>query len=723
MSTNFRKVFQPFRGRRGTKRRTALLRFVGQFLGVDTSVLLITWEELYLQIERDEGKLQAVLKMKAFYNYSLRYSCGLSSPPIPFTRTDKDGFPKKLGKFKPYLLGSPDARRAALTILQLYKLVKVEPPYTLQSVTGVYTGKEDLEWIGDFKYVVNQVFPLDEQHTRISKLKPGFHISGSNGPNGPSLGSAFVDREVIKGTNLEESIKELSSLTGFTYLSGLLTSTSCTPEIAHKNKRQAVHSRIRIKYEPGGKARPFAIVDFFSQSSLKSIHDFTMDWLKGVRTDGSKDHSIAAKAVREWTKFPKLRTWSFDLTTATDRFPVFLQEIVLEQMFGQKIKDCWKDIICNRTFIGPQGEEVRFSVGQPLGALSSWSVFAITHHLLLQTAAFRSFKREFKWFKHYRMIGDDITISGYEPVAKEYKSMLDSLGVNISIDKSVLPEQCSDGNCAEIAKRLFQNGIEVTPLPPNAIIENLENPIGFKNLLENAWDRGYLRAGSPYPVQSIHLNKMEWTSLTFPIRNRTPLFKGVRAIYPGWDPFDNAPAGLDPGWFIWYDVPDEIIEKASRRFLFSKVNDAVEESLSIQQRILLARYMKSEREDLPQGGDWKPGPFDCHPEILTEVFSELQEVLMKYQKSLWDDNILLGDVEDLYKFIGSLHRYLEPKILLTGRSKFRDQKQKTLVFMSSMVKFVNSIVVNNNFDILDQEPEVERFALAEELDFFPLDYE
>lgn len=723
MSTKHSEGFTPFRGRRGADRMKAITLFIKQFLGVDTKSLMHKWIEIYSKIERFEGKLQAVRKTKDLYNYALRYSCGVQVDPLPFVRSNKKGVPLLLKEFLPYLNGTNDSRRAALTVLQLFKLIIVEPPYALTSITEPYRGQERPEWIDCFKSVINEVFPLHEQQTRISQLKTGFHISGSNGPNGPAVGNAFVDREVIRGTNLEQSVKRLSQLTNFEALSDLMRTTEGNVcEFSHIKGRVPSHSRIRIKYEPGGKARPFAICDFFSQSSLKSIHSFTMKWLRSIDEDSSKEHSMAAKTVKEWTSDKDSKIWSYDLTSATDRFPVFLQEIVLEQMFGSDIKDCWKDIILNRTFTGPKNEEVRFAVGQPLGALSSWSVFSITHHLILQTAANYG-QQNFCWFKSYRMIGDDIVIHNNTRVAERYKSILESLSVDISINKSITPEQCSDGIVGEVAKRLFHNGFEVTPLPPAAIVEAFENPIGLRNLIENSCERGYLRASSPYPVQSLGLRKAQWASLTFPVRNRCPQLNGVTSLFRVGNFYDEFPAGLDPGWFIWETIPNEIIIKASRRFLFKKVNDAVKESLNIQQRVLLARYMKSEREDLPQGGDWQPGPFDCHPEILAEVFTELQDILMINQSRLWDDNLLLGDVVDLYAFIGQLHKYLEPRILLVGRSKVINEKAKTLIFMASIVKFTSSIVINNRESELDIEPEMDSFALADDLGFYDLDFE
>lgn len=690
MSTNQQTPrFSGFDGRQGTAFRRYLITYVQQFLGVDIKDILANWELLFNHSLKNEGRIQTVKKWKSFYDYASRYSCGLRTDPLPFVRANKEGFPTILKDFRPLLLGTPDARRAALTVLQLYKMESIEPPYSLSSITEPYSGQESPEWIDLFKEVVEREFPSDQQQLRVKSLKPGFHISGKSGPNGPCIGTAFVDREAIRGTNIEASVMDLASATGFKDLYRLLdySNVACNTVNTYDG-RPKFHSRISIKYEPGGKARPFAICDFFTQSALNSIHRFCMNWLKSQVTDGTAQHSRAAQTVRKWSANPKVPLWSYDLTSATDRFPIFLQEIVVKQMFGNRIGELWKDLISNRTFKGPKGEMVRFATGQPLGALSSWAVFAITHHLLLQTAARESFGSKSKWFKYYRMIGDDICIARSDKVASLYKGYLDSLNVSISANKSVLPEQCSRGNCAELAKRLFHEGVEVTPVPPLAILESSRNLIGFKNLIESSWDRGYYSAGSPYPVQSVLSSKIEFAAFTFPVRNRCPQLNGVTSLFQFGNIEDNAPAGLNPNWFIWYDLPIEFINDSVRRFLFERVEDAVEKSVRIQHLVLRSQYQKSKRDQLPQGGDWQPGPFDCHPEILAEVFTELQDILDENRDKIWTDKYLKGDIADLYSFVGQLHKYLEPEIFLIGRD-LHDEKRKTSIFVSAVIKYVS----------------------------------
>lgn len=66
---------------------------------------------------------------------------------------------------------------------------------------------------------------------------------------------------------------------------------------------------------------------------------------------------------------------------------------------------------------------VRYSVGQPMGFLSSWPAMALSHHVLVHTAFMRAYKRvdasgnlgvfnrsNLGMFDKYVILGDDIVI-------------------------------------------------------------------------------------------------------------------------------------------------------------------------------------------------------------------------------------------------------------------------------------------------------------------------
>nr|UUW21468.1 MAG: RNA-dependent RNA polymerase [Hangzhou mito-like virus 1] len=691
------EVIPHFRGRKGSRRLRILLSFIKEILDVDTLGLFRIWNYRFQRTAMSEGTVNAVRKFKSLYDFSLRWSVGAPKQPIPYTKVGKNGFPLVIREFEPYLSsGTPNESRAALTILQLYKLMDCKAEYSLASITNPYSGEESPRWIGVFENVLAQMFPSGNLDRRKARLKPGFHVSGRNGPNGPALGSAYIDRLAIMGTPLEGYIRDLAIETRSIRLVKLLAETDVTYDVNHKSgNRRPEHSRIRIKYESGAKARPFAICDYFTQCSLKPIHDYVMDWLKSHPCDGTNNHAHAFNAVRMATLDRNKEFFSFDLTTATDRFPVYLQRMTVAAMFGPRIGELWSSIITDREFLGPRGERVRWAVGQPLGALSSWGVFAITHHAIIQVAYRNAYPNSWNrfhkkgsvfWFRNYRIIGDDVCIMGSRRVAEEYRKILENLGVEISNAKSFIPEASGTGfPVAELAKRVCKQGVEYTPVPPDAILMREETSQGLRLSIESALDRGYSRAGSPYPVQSLLPLRQEWASLMFPLRGIAPPFKGLRDLSSAWDRTKDPPAGLSPGWFFWADYPEEGLESAIKTYVFDRITKSVQEANRMISSI--SRAMSSGKP-IAQGGDWQPEYHQCQSRILLEPLGDIVRALDDASVDVVD-LVFGGDysADQLDRFIGRVSKLLDPRQIILGR-KARDEKYLTRRFWSETIKYL-----------------------------------
>lgn len=62
---------------------------------------------------------------------------------------------------------------------------------------------------------------------------------------------------------------------------------------------------------------------------------------------------------------------SCDMSAATDRLPLSLQKIILGFKFGNEYARAWGDLLTARYYMNTQGKHIYYSVGQPMGALSS----------------------------------------------------------------------------------------------------------------------------------------------------------------------------------------------------------------------------------------------------------------------------------------------------------------------------------------------------------------
>lgn len=168
-----------------------------------------------------------------------------------------------------------------------------------------------------------------------------------------------------------------------------------------------------FKAEGAGKVRVFAIPNSFKQALLRPAHDWCMSILKGIQMDGTYDQ------VRPLRRISKLRRlFSFDLSSATDRFPLSVQALTINSIFDPLTAYSW--VVCGlganafscQTSSSNRPDTfglVRFATGQPLGLLSSWPLFALCHHFIVWFCANKVYPG--KVFKRYALLGDDIVIA------------------------------------------------------------------------------------------------------------------------------------------------------------------------------------------------------------------------------------------------------------------------------------------------------------------------
>lgn len=129
---------------------------------------------------------------------------------------------------------------------------------------------------------------------------------------------------------------------------------------------------------------------------------------------------------------------------------------MLSSIIGESAANNWRDLLISRSYrlgkypgIEESGKLFRYSVGQPMGALSSWAMLALTHHLIVQLAyhnvrglTFKEGKLSTDWYDQYELLGDDIVLFE-EDIAKEYLRLMTSFGVGINLSKSVVAKNAS----------------------------------------------------------------------------------------------------------------------------------------------------------------------------------------------------------------------------------------------------------------------------------------
>lgn len=211
-----------------------------------------------------------------------------------------------------------------------------------------------------------------------------------------------------------------------------------------------------LKVEPAGKVRVFAIVDIWTQSALQPLHDSLFNLLRKLPNDGTFDQDQSFQRAKEKATLFN-NAFSIDLSAATDRLPLFLQSHILDVVTGVPgFGESWAKLLVSRSYFMPDrpkvgsklykdtlglnipwGAELKYSVGQPMGALSSWAMLALTHHCIVQYAAFKAKVRTVgPWFDGYEVLGDDLVIFD-DKVAEQYIAFMEDIGVDTNPSKSI----------------------------------------------------------------------------------------------------------------------------------------------------------------------------------------------------------------------------------------------------------------------------------------------
>lgn len=344
-----------------------------------------------------------------------------------------------------------------LTLFSIYRVIRIPGKLKLSTITDPFSG--DWERLGviqseikelsyRFVYFSNcysQYGEMDELKFPLPKMKLLFPETSSPSSR-VSWVSLISDWFKLDQLGLKESLNTVMGPVITPKIRDVIAAITGIG-IQVKAERELVDSpfkkdcnyigQLALKDEPAGKVRVFAMVDVWTQSALRPLHKFLFAFLKSLPNDGTHDQGASVK--RCFTKSSKAGlSFGYDLSAATDRLPIALQISVVESLFGTQYAIAWRNLLVGRAYwLKDSGEALHYSVGQPMGALSSWAMLAVTHHLIVQLAAKRVGYNPFVWFDNYELLGDDINIFDAK-VASEYLVLMQELGVPINASKSVV---------------------------------------------------------------------------------------------------------------------------------------------------------------------------------------------------------------------------------------------------------------------------------------------
>jgi len=385
-----------------------------------------------------------------------------------------------------------------ISVFHAYRLVTMTPEYKVSTITDRFGGSL-ISFVRNFwtKLVSTcNVFKRTYNIRPPAPFEMKWSISGSAGPNGsPAYCKWIEDTYAVLRTSL--SIKIFCLYWTLPVINREHVENSITDTISwvweHSSEiasQYPKHSRLAFLSDKGGKTRVVGIVDILSQSLLKPVHGHLSNILRIIPQDGTFDQDFQRVRVKSWSMVDDHLS-SIDLSACTDRFPGLLQALLLWKCNALTLWQAfwWLQVIARRTFVYKHEgtlKRIRYKVGQPMGALSSWPAMALCHHVLVQLSYKAAYPESSNVFEEYALLGDDLVIRDRR-VAESYKELIGVLGMPFSPSKSF-----EAVGVAEFAKSLFRHGEDLKPFPL-ALLQYRKNTMctDAQALLKELSFRGY----------------------------------------------------------------------------------------------------------------------------------------------------------------------------------------------------------------------------------------
>jgi hypothetical protein len=449
-------------------------RLVSRWMGEDSpkySDISTPVIDRFEAIEKHRGWKEAVRELKAGKLCFTRWMAGKPLSGRVGCPIDRQGLPKCLDLNTRKSLISrddPDLLKKVLTAFSFVRKIKGGLPVNLEAIESPWTG---IDPFSDSEIILG----LKQLGLKVNQEPPegvDYRFMTTAGPNGPSVTTSLWDLPTA-ATVFESPLLIVNSLL-CDFMETLLEwseKADLQELLGLKRNKTRYLRKVSVKPDREGKSRIFAILDYWSQTALTPLHDMLYRHLDSIPEDCTTDQTSGVEKMLAYRN----NKWfySYDLTSATDRFPVKVQERILGRMFNTSYAKAWTQLLTNEPFwFKDIGRSVKWSVGQPLGAKSSWAMFTLSHHLVVRIAAMRQ-----NVSAEYVILGDDIVIKGYR-LAQEYRRLMKLMGVEISEPKSH-----ASPHSFEFAKIWTRKGLNVSGFPLVALWETMHKPIEFSAVL------------------------------------------------------------------------------------------------------------------------------------------------------------------------------------------------------------------------------------------------
>nr|WPJ73117.1 RNA-dependent RNA polymerase [Valsa mali mitovirus 1] len=380
-----------------------------------------------------------------------------------------------------------------LSVISIFRILPTSVKPDFQTIIAPFTGTT--------KTLDDSLIKVALKNLKINKFegKLGITVKGSlkSGPNGTvSLLTSSLDAFAFCGDPLRFYYMVSFSLKTYGLIRGglwslwlftvLLASSPYLILSVILGARMPIMAKLSVVYDQAGKARIVGIINSWIQSILYPLHKFLFHLLEKISMDGTFDQTRPFDQLLARVS-PEQILYGFDLTAATDRLPIDLQKQILS-LIGFSGND-WFGLL-NTSYKSSIGF-IKYSVGQPMGAYTSFAMLAITHHVIVQVAAQRAGVSGL--FREYCLLGDDIVIA-HDAVALEYQNLMSLLGLDIQVSKSVISSKFT-----EFAKRLKGKNLDYSPVGAGLLLFTVRNKYYICVLIYEMLVRGLCNHRNVFP--------------------------------------------------------------------------------------------------------------------------------------------------------------------------------------------------------------------------------
>lgn len=628
--------------------------------GNNINHLCLIYRKLYKHYEVNHGRKFAVKRMKDFNAIAERFAMHQPIEAINFLKSDKDGYPKVLNPYKALLRDKdPYKVKIVLSIFRSVEILRLPPDRDISTVLQPLNVKDE---------VVNDIIKYIPKFINKFKLKLKYrdlfyHFTVKNGPNGPALQTSDTDYSAVKS---DEKLYE-----ALCYISNKFEDTKLPEEDEYTHK-EGIHSKLTQFSEKAGKTRTIAVVDYYSQRALRPLHDSLMRILKSIPSDGTYCQDNVGSFAQVKTS-EKSFVETSDMTAFTDLFPAVIQrELLFHLEEDENLAKSFWTLLAERTFTlaWDSSVKVKYGSGQPMGAYASWALCTLAHHLIVnycsEVIGFKSIT------ENYRIIGDDNIISN-EKVSTLYQKVLSDLGCKLNKYKGTRSQQNSEYSSAEVAKRLYCNGINISPLTPG-ILKDLTSPLLLNSGLEDLL-MIYEDHALPCRILSTMIRKdhreRSWLLCLNPIN-------GV--IKPGMPGYENYSLYWDES--LPPEHYKEVMLQVRRESLINKANLITDERIGPYGSFARMTMRSKLKEDSGHSGnDIVPhyAQLECRRHILSRMRTTLERIddacACNYLDQLLDEVEYLPDPKNPFMDMKDLRRIHTSLLVETVLLRVKSEKE------------------------------------------------